>query len=250
MAPSYEGRRRGRRRFGSGQGYSADASSPTSSRRRRLRGAESRRHKADGKLRGSRRWPWSACGRPRGRRFGKSRHAAGVLASAASISGQRDGFGSARSLSDARGVAVATCCHHRCEWSSYVAITRAKIGGSAAISRGSRGGRPGRARSRTARRESTRRWYGRPARQHRNRSARSSGAKPLVGCGAPLPFAAPRPAGARSAYCDVELSPHKPAPRGRAVRPVRRRGAVVRKSPCSPVLPRKFEEGVCGCVVI
>ena len=23
-------------------------------------------------------------------------------------------------LSDARGVAVATCCHHRCEWSSYV----------------------------------------------------------------------------------------------------------------------------------
>ena len=58
-------------------------------------------------------------------------------------------------------------------------------------------------------------------------------------------------AGARSAYCDVELSPEnwllvaeRCVPCADAVLP------VVRKSPCSPVLPRKFEEGVCGCVVI
>jgi hypothetical protein len=58
-------------------------------------------------------------------------------------------------------------------------------------------------------------------------------------------------AGARRAYCDVELSPEnwllvaeRCVPCADAVLP------VVRKSPCSPVLPRKFEEGVCSCVVI
>ena len=58
-------------------------------------------------------------------------------------------------------------------------------------------------------------------------------------------------AGSRSAYCDVELSPENwlLVAERRCV-PCANAVVTVRKSPCSPVLPRKFEEGVCGCVVI
>ena len=86
-------------------------------------------------------------------------------------------------LSDARGVAVATCCHHRCEWSrTWAATTSARRSAAPRpTSRGSRGGRRGRARSRTARRESTRRRSAPTtcATIHQNRSARSAGAARL-----------------------------------------------------------------------
>ena len=157
-------------------------------------------------------------------------------------------------LSEARGVAVATCCHHRCEWSSYVGrdYFRAKIGGAAADF------------ARIARWSSwacqvadgTTGEHAAPVcsddlRDYTTSQKREIGrrCKALLDAGR-LDFLRRHGlAGARSAYCDVELSPENwllVAER----RCVPCAVAPVRKSPCSPVLPRTLEDGVCGCVVI
>ena len=101
---------------------------------------ESRRHKADGKLR---RLEALEVERVRGDLADVDLGRVGTLKGRTCVGVAKHLCGSATDLalnafvglSDARGVAVATCCHHRCEWSSYVGrdYFRAKqIGGSAA----------------------------------------------------------------------------------------------------------------------
>ena len=156
-------------------------------------------------------------------------------------------------LSDARGVAVATCCHHRCEWSSYVGrdYFRDKTGGSAAdfarIARWSSWA------CQVANGESGE--HAAPVcsddlRDYTSEQKREIGrrCKALLDAGR-LDFLRRHGlAGSRRAYCDVELSPENWLLV--AERCVPCADVVPRKSPCSPVMPRKLEEGVCGCVLL
>jgi len=222
---------------------------------------ESRRHKADGKLR---RLEALEVERVRGDLADIDLARVGTLRGRVCVGVAKHLCGSATdlalnafvALSDARGVAVATCCHHRCEWSSYVGrdYFRKQIGGSAAdfarIARWSswacqvENGNTG---------EHAAPVCADDLRDYTTSQKREIGrrCKALLDAGR-LDFLRRHGlAGSRRAYCDVELSPEnwllvaeRCVPCADAVLP------VVRKSPCSPVLPRKFEEGVCGCVVI
>ena len=196
--------------------------------------------------------------RPRGRRFSKSRHAERARCVGVAKHSVRSATDLALNafvaLSDARGVAVATCCHHRCEWSSYVGrdYFRDKIGSSAAdfarIARWSswacqvENGTTG---------EHAAPVCADDLRDYTSEQKREIGrrCKALLDAGR-LDFLRRHGlAGSRRAYCDVELSPE-----GRLLVAERCVPALTRclrcKSPCSPVLPRTLEEGVCGCVLL
>jgi tRNA:m4X modification enzyme len=223
---------------------------------------ESRRHKADGKLR---RLEDLEVERVRGDLADVDLARVGTLKGRTCVGVAKHLCGSATdlalnafvALSEARGVAVATCCHHRCEWSSYVGrdYFRAKTGGSAAdfariarwsswacqVANGTTG-------------EHAAPVCADDLRDYTSEQKREIGrrCKALLDAGR-LDFLRRHGlAGARSAYCDVELSPENwlLVAERRCVPCADAAPPVVRKSPCSPVLPRTLEEGVCGCVVI
>ena len=152
-----------------------------------------------------------------------------------------------------RGVAVATCCHHRCEWSSHgprllPREDRRLRGGLRADRAVVVVGLPGRERQyRGARGAGLRR---RPARLYiRTEAGDRPALQGFVGCGAPRFFAAPRPRGGAVRVLRRRAVAGELAPRGRApVRPVRRTAGSAQVAVQPRVAPDAGE--VCGCVVI
>lgn len=225
---------------------------------------ESRRHKADGKLR---RLEGLEVERIRGDLADVDLGRVAVLRGRASVGVAKHLCGSATDLAlnafvrhtNARGVAVATCCHHRCEWSSYVGRDYFR----AALSGGTR-----REFEKIARWSS---WatqledgtsgehaapvcvddlQGLDASQKRDIGRRC---KALLDAGR-LDFLSKRGlVGSRTAYCDVELSPENwllVAERRSASLDHSDVGACLGAEPPAQKPPRGKEEETCGCVVI